>query len=67
VIPLVFLGRNGKWLPQTNHLVLLQKLELNLTKVCCNKHIQKVEKVKQKLLCVPGKLFLTIGIYFFKS
>jgi hypothetical protein len=31
-----------------------QKLELNLTKVCCNKHIQKVEKVKQKLLCVPG-------------
>jgi len=31
-----------------------QKLELNLTKICCNKHIQKVEKVKQKLLCVPG-------------
>ncbi|CAM6043574.1 unnamed protein product [Sphagnum compactum] len=31
-----------------------QKLELNLKKVCCNKHIQKVEKVKQKLLCVPG-------------
>jgi hypothetical protein len=36
-----------------NHLVLLQKLELNLNKICCNKH-QKVEKVKQKLLCVPG-------------
>ncbi|CAK9871676.1 unnamed protein product [Sphagnum jensenii] len=31
-----------------------QKLELNLKKVCCNKHIQKVEKVKQKLWCVPG-------------
>jgi hypothetical protein len=31
-----------------------QKLELNLKKICCNKRIQKVEKVKQKLLCVPG-------------